>query len=181
MSIVSLVLVSTTYANSLSTAKHNLCRVDYSNASTNASKLQAVLNATVHLIGGISKFSHISYFIRNSLHWLPIHQHIQFKISSLMRNSPTGSGPQYLKADCTPVSSISSHSTLQSSALGHLVVPQTWTYMAQYRGFAIVGPSNRNKLPETFFQNSDFVAQMLLDQSVKWSRKIIWLGNEISV
>ena len=28
---------------------------------------------------------------------------------------------------------------------------------------------------------SDSVSQMLLDQSVVWSRKVIWLGNEISV
>src|SRR6218665_950084 len=53
-------------------------RVDYGNevyvglSSTNASKLQFVLNAAVRLIGGISKFSPIASFIKTSFHWLPI-------------------------------------------------------------------------------------------------------------
>jgi len=44
-------------------------RVDYGNAvyiglsSTNASKLQSVLNAAAHLIGSTPKFSHISLFV----------------------------------------------------------------------------------------------------------------------
>ena len=61
----------------------------------------------------------------------------------------TGSAPQYLKAYCIPVSSIPSRSTLRSSARGHLLVPWTRTSMTQSRSFAIVGPSNWNKLPQS--------------------------------
>jgi len=75
-------------------------------SSTNASKLQSVLNAAARLIGGIPKLSHISSFIRNSLDWLPIRQLIQFKSCSLARNCLTGSAPQYLKVYCIPVLSI---------------------------------------------------------------------------
>jgi len=32
---------------------------------------------------------------------------------------------------------------------GHLIVPRTRTFMTQYRSFAIVGPSNWNKLPQS--------------------------------
>src|SRR6218665_2175175 len=117
--------------------------------STNASKVQSVLNAAARLIGGIQKFSHISSFIRNSLHWLPIRQCIQFKTCSLMRNCLTGSAPQYLKAYCIPVSSIPSRSTLWSSAWGHLVVPRTRTSMTQSISFTIVGPLNWNMLPQS--------------------------------
>src|SRR6218665_2221914 len=127
MSIVYLALASTTYANFIpyfirqSLRVHAITilvyalictRVDYGNAvyiglsSTNSSKLQSVLNAAAHLKGGIPKFSHISSFIRTSLHWLPIRQQIQFKIFSLIRNCLTGSAPQYLNAYCIPVSSI---------------------------------------------------------------------------
>jgi len=125
-------------------------RVDYGNSSTstNAYKLQSVLNAAARLVGGIPKFSHISSLIRNSLHWLPIRQCIKFKIFSLVRNCLNGSAPQYLKAYCIPVSSIPSHSTLRSSAWGHLFLPRTRTSMTQSRSFAIVGPSNWNKLPQ---------------------------------
>ena len=52
-----------------------------------ASKLQSFLNAAVRLIWGIPKFSHNSSFFRNSIHWLPIRQRIQFKICSLMRKA----------------------------------------------------------------------------------------------
>src|SRR6218665_2524200 len=53
------------------------------------SALQSVLNAAAHFIVGIPKFSHISSFIGNSLHWLPIRQRIQFKICSFGRNWQT--------------------------------------------------------------------------------------------
>src|SRR6218665_986819 len=49
-----------------------------------------------------------------SLAGLPIHQHIQLKICSSMRNCLTGSVTQYLKACCIPVSSIPGRSTLHS-------------------------------------------------------------------
>src|SRR5688572_22967713 len=84
-------------------------RIDYGNAvyiglpSTNTSKLQSILNAAACLIGGIAKFDHISYFIRDSLHWLPIRQRIQFKVCSLMRSCLVGSTPHYLRTYCTPV------------------------------------------------------------------------------
>src|SRR6218665_1135662 len=101
------------------------------------------------LIGGIPKFFHTSSFISTSLHWLPIRQRIQFKICSLVRNCLTGSAPQYLKAYCIPVTSIPSRLTLRSSARGHLLVPRTRTSMIQSGSFSIVGPSKRNKLPQS--------------------------------
>jgi len=63
-----------------------------------------------------------------------------------MRNYLTGSAAQYLKAHCIPVSSVPSCSTLRSSARGHLVVLRTCTTVTQSRSFAIVDPSNWNKL-----------------------------------
>jgi len=89
------------------------------------------------------KFSHISSFIRNSLHWLPIRKQTQFKIcyrmrncTNCMRNCCTGSAPQYRKAYCRLVSSIPSRSTLQSSAWGQLFVPRTRTSMTQPKSVA---------------------------------------------
>jgi len=128
-------------------------KVDYDNvvyiglSSSKVSKLQSVHNAAARLIGGILKFSHISSFIRNLLHWLPIRHciqfKIQFKICFLMRNCLIGSALQYLKDYCIPVSSIPSRSTFRSSSQGHFIVPRTWMSMTQSRSFAIVGPSNK--------------------------------------
>ena len=130
-------------------------RIDYGNAVyiglslTNLSKLQTILNAAARLIGGIAKFDHISFFIRDVLHWLPIRQRILFKVCSLMRSCLVGSAPHYLRAYCTPVSSLPSRSSLRSSTRGHLVVPRVCTSTAQSRSFAVVGPSSWNWLPQS--------------------------------
>ena len=82
-------------------------RVDFGNAlyiglsCSNTHKLQSILNAAARLIGGIPKFAHISGFIRDSLHWLPIQQRVQFKILSLVRNCLAGTAPSYLRSLCT--------------------------------------------------------------------------------
>src|SRR5688572_10373203 len=146
-----------TLLHTITTLVHALIcsRIDYGNAvyiglsSTNRSKLQSILNAAARLIGGVAKFDHISYFIRDSLHWLPIRQRIQFKVCSLMRSCLAGSAPHYLRAFCTPVSSLHSRSSLRSSARGYLVVPRVRTSTAQSRSFAIVGPNSWNQLPQS--------------------------------
>jgi len=130
-------------------------RIDHGNAlfiglsSVNISKLQTVLNAAARLIGGIAKFDHISSYIRDSLHWLPISQRIQFKVCALIRNCLTGSAPSYLRTLCTSVSTLPNRSSLRSSARGHLVVPWVRTSAAQSRSFAIVGPASWNLLPQS--------------------------------
>src|SRR6218665_977308 len=98
--------------------------MDYGNAvyigllSTNISiipsKLQATFNAAAHLLVNIPKFAHISSFITDFLHWLPICQHIQFKVCSLIRNCLAGCALDYLKAYCVQVSSLPSCSLLWS-------------------------------------------------------------------
>src|SRR6218665_2575133 len=112
-------------------------------SSTNASKLQTVLNVAARLLGGITKFSHISSFIKNSLaSKTPRHPIFGW---SLTRNCLIGSAPQYLKAYCIQVSSIPSRSTLPFS----LRLGATWlarTPMTQFRSFATEGQSNWNKL-----------------------------------
>src|SRR5678816_2225674 len=58
------------------------------------------------LIGGRPKFEHISGFIREELHWLPMQKRIEFKILMLMRNCLAGQAPVYLRELCVPVLSI---------------------------------------------------------------------------
>ena len=110
-------------------------------------KLQTILNAAARLIGDIPKFAHISAFIRNSLHWLPAQQRIQFKTLTLMRNCLTGSAPSYLMNFCKPVSSLPARASLRSSARGLMVVPRMHSSTAQSKSFAYVGPSAWNCVP----------------------------------
>jgi len=144
--------------HAITTLTHALIctRVDFGNAvyiglsSCNTHKLQSVLNAAARLIGGIPKFGHISAFIRDSLHWLPIQQRIQFKTLSLMRNCLTGMAPSYLRSACTLVSSLPARASLRSSAHGLLIVPRMRSATAQSKCFAYAGPSAWNSLPLSF-------------------------------
>lgn len=52
----------------------------------NISKLQSVLNAASCLSGGVSRYDHVAFFMRDTLHLLSIQQYIQFKIMTLMCN-----------------------------------------------------------------------------------------------
>src|SRR6218665_2609915 len=117
--------------------------VDYGNAvytvsSANASKLQSILNAAARLRGGTTKFSHVSFAVRNSLHYLPIRKLIQFKICYLIRNCLTGSN--ILQVLVVPLFEL---------RLGPIGCPRTRTSMTQSRSFAIAGPSNWNKLSQS--------------------------------
>ena len=84
--------------------------------------------------------------MRDTLHWLPIQQRIQFKILTLMRNCLVGSAPSYLRDFCISVSSVPGRGTLRSAAHGLLTVPRMHTATAQSRSFAYVGPTSWNRL-----------------------------------
>jgi len=58
-------------------------------------KLQSILNAAALLIGGLRKSSHISDFMQETLHWIPVPKRIQFKSLTLILNSLVGSSHLY--------------------------------------------------------------------------------------
>jgi hypothetical protein len=89
----------------------------------------------------------ISSYIRDTLHWLPVAQRIQFKILSLMRNCVAGSAPRYLIDLCAPVSSLPGRRALRSVSSDLLLVPLMRSATALARSFAYVGPSAWNRLP----------------------------------
>src|SRR6218665_3941980 len=45
--------------------------------------LDGVLRAAARLIGGVPKFGHIGEFMRDTLHWLPVHQRILYRVSTI--------------------------------------------------------------------------------------------------
>lgn len=111
------------------------------------SSLQSVLNAAARLIGRFPRFSHITSFMTDVLHWLPVPSRIQYKILLLVSRTQQGMAPKYL-CDLMrkPLSSLSSR-PLRSSDRLDLLVPRARTSMAQHRAFAILGPSLWNDLP----------------------------------
>src|SRR6218665_75910 len=109
--------------------------------------LQSILNAAARLIAGIPKFSHRSSFIRNHFtdflfvnasnsRSAPSRETV---LLALLHNTSRLTVSQFLLYLVVPPFGL---------RLGcQLFVPRTRTSMTQSRSFAIVGPSNWNKLP----------------------------------
>ena len=73
-------------------------RIDYCNSlliglpKTRLSPLQTVLNAAARLIARLPRYSHISYYIKEHLHWLPISTRIEYKILLIVLKAQMGGG-----------------------------------------------------------------------------------------
>src|SRR6218665_2223447 len=46
--------------------------------------LDGVLRAAARMIGGVPRFGHISEFMRDTLHWLPVRQRIHYRLSTIV-------------------------------------------------------------------------------------------------
>src|SRR6218665_1775563 len=96
------------------------------------------------LIARLPRTSHISAFMFNHLHWLPLIARIQLRVLTLIYRWHFG--PRYLRdLILLPTSAISLH-WLCSLDHHDLFVPRARTSMAQTRAFAIIGPSLCNQL-----------------------------------
>jgi len=103
-------------------------------------QLQQVLNAAARPIARKRKYDSISATLRDALHWLPIRQRVEFKLSVLvfcLHNL----APSYLSTMCQPVADNAGRRYLCSAARGDLAVPATRTLRYGPRSFAVAGPS----------------------------------------
>src|SRR5678816_3029665 len=127
-------------------------RIDYCNSlliglpKVHLSPLQSVLNAAARLVARLPWYSHISTFMFEQLHWLPLSARIKFKIIILVFKAQRGFAPKYLSDVLLRPLSASSHRPLRSSNRLELLVPHTRTAMAQSRSFTSIGPSLWNAL-----------------------------------
>src|ERR1043165_7959903 len=130
--------------------------IDYCNSiliglpKVRLSSVQSVLNAAARLIARIPLYSHISTYMTNELHWLPILARINHKVLLLVTKSQHGLAPRYLcDLMCKPLSARSSR-PLRSADRLDLFVTRSRTSLTQHRAFAVVGPSLWNDLPPQF-------------------------------
>src|SRR6218665_2074663 len=93
----------------------------------------SVLLSAARLIGRVSKFDHISAYMRDVLHWLPLRQRIEFRVSVLVWYSLIGQAPAYLIDLCRPSLSARSTRHLRSAEQGLLHVPFARTSIMQSR------------------------------------------------
>src|SRR6218665_2764484 len=76
-------------------------RIDYCNSlliglpKTRLSPLQTVLNAAARLIARLPRYSHISYYIKEHLHWLPISTRIESKVLLIVLKAQMGVAPKH--------------------------------------------------------------------------------------
>src|SRR6218665_2281814 len=104
-----------------------------------------VLRSAACLICGVPKFSHVSRYMHDVLHWLPAEQRISYRIASLVWHCLLGLAPVYLHELFCPLLSSMSLRLLISSQQG-LLVPFASTSARQNRTFSMVGPSTWNCL-----------------------------------
>ena len=74
---------------------------DIEQLSGSIDKLQKVQNAAARLVCKAKKSDHI-HSVLETLHWLPVTHHIQYKISTICFNSISGTAPQYLSNRLQP-------------------------------------------------------------------------------
>src|SRR5688572_4812114 len=111
--------------------------------------LERVLRTAARLIGHIPKFGHVTAFMRDVLHWLPIPQRIVYRLSALVWRCLLGSAPVYLQELCRSTLEVQGRRALRSSTHGELLVPRVRTALRQHRAFSVAGPMVCNGLPLT--------------------------------
>ena len=104
-------------------------RLDYCNAilynvaAGTIQRLQVVLNATARLIIDLIKYDHLTPFIHDEFHWLPVLQRVKFKIAVLAFNCICSTRPAYFNKVYTPLSSVSDYASTPAAVRGDLIVP----------------------------------------------------------
>ncbi len=106
-------------------------------------RLQTVQNAAARLLTGTRQYEHITPVLL-SLHWLPVHFKIEFKIVLFVFKVLNGLAPSYLS------NLLSLHSParcLRSSNQKLVLVPRSRLKKKGDRAFVIAGPKLWNSLP----------------------------------
>jgi len=129
-------------------------RLDYCNAvlhgvaKTTIQRLQTVVNAAARLVGGLSRFDHVTPVLWDTLHWLPIQQRIVYKIAVFAFDCVRGTCSSYFRGVCTPLTEVSGRVSLRLAHRCDLYVPTTRSELELgKRGFRFVAPRIWNSLP----------------------------------
>ena len=102
-----------------------------------------VQNAAARLLTGTKKYDHVTPILA-SLHWLPIHFRIQFKILLFVFKALNDQAPSYISDLLTPLAYTRS---LRSSDQALLSIPRSRLKSKGDRAFAVAAPRLWNKLP----------------------------------
>src|SRR5688572_24376841 len=85
-------------------------------------RLDRVLRSAARLIGHLPKYTPVSAYMRDVLHWLPDSQRISYRVDALVWRCLLGCAPSYLSDLSRPVSDLAARRTLRSSNHSFLAV-----------------------------------------------------------
>ena len=102
------------------------------------------------MIGGVPRFGHITDYMRDVLHWLPVQQRIFYRIPSIVWHCVLGNAPSYLLELFILTSACFGRRSLCSASKGDFLVPSARTTTRHKRAFSIVDPPVWNGLPSEF-------------------------------
>ncbi len=124
-------------------------RLDYCNSlylgisKSSIARLQLVQNAAAKFLKGQRIFDHVTTILK-SLHWLPVHLRIEFKILLYVFKSINNLAPSYLSDQLHPYNPTRN---LRSGDQRLLSVPRSRLKHRGDRAFAVAGPRLWNSLP----------------------------------
>ena len=107
--------------------------------------LQKIQNFAARLVL-LAPHHHHSTPLLEKLHWLPISEHIKYKVARMYFSAISGSGPAYLSEPlhvCTP-----SHTLCSSSDTHMLEIQQYIRRTRGFRTFSCFGPHIWNSFPQ---------------------------------
>ena len=110
-------------------------------------RLDRVLRSAARLIRRVPKFSPVSAYMRDVLHWLPISQRISYRTAAVLSRCVLGCAPAYLRDLCRPVYDDAARRALRSTTRGELLIPRARLAIKQRRAFSVVVLPSGNDLP----------------------------------
>src|SRR6218665_1936258 len=80
--------------------------------------LNGVLRAAARMFVGVPRFGHITDYMRDVLHWLPVQHLIHYRISSIVWHCVLGNAPSYLLQLIILTTACSGRRSLRSASKG---------------------------------------------------------------
>ena len=141
-------------------------RLDYCNslhtANKNITKLQRVKTCLARVVTRSPRFSR-SVPLLKSLHWLPVHYRIIFKIGTIAYQALSSTQPAYLNSMLTPARN---SRQLRSTTSNPLYIPRVKTN-AGTRAFSVAAPTVWNSLPARVKSEGNIVSYSLIPPTCK--------------
>jgi hypothetical protein len=142
--VQSLVIVHIDYCNS----------IYYGLPDSTMQPLQSIQNQAAKLVLQRSKYDSAKACLRE-LHWLPVKEHVEFKVLTIVFKSLNGQGPNYFKDFFQTMQTGYSLRSTESSKI-NLKVPKTRTKFGD-RTIMSAGPRLWNSLPQHIKQCQDLM------------------------